>query len=73
MLKAVSNNYRVADLLRVGDFWAHTVADDGVSVVLVDRFQLGPGLQDQAGRDLTASDRCNQLLHRAEPYSMLCR
>ena len=41
---------------------AVAVADDGVRVVLIDRLQLGPGLKDQAGADLTASDRGDQLL-----------
>ena len=37
------------------------VANDGVSVVLVDRFQLGPCLQHQACADLTAPDGGDQL------------
>lgn len=38
------------------------VADDGVRVILIDRFQLTLRLKHQAGRDLTASDGSHQLL-----------
>ena len=37
------------------------VAHDGVSIVLVDGFQLASRLQDKAGRDLTAADGSHQL------------
>ncbi len=37
------------------------IADDGVSVIFIDGFQLASGLQNQAGRNLTASDSRHQL------------
>ena len=37
------------------------MADDGVGVVLVNGFQLGLGLQHQAGGNLTGADSCYQL------------
>lgn len=37
------------------------VADDGIGIVLVDGFELGLCLQDQTGRNLTASNGSNQL------------
>ena len=40
---------------------AVAVADDGIGVVLIDGFELASCLQHQAGRDLTASDRGDQL------------
>ena len=56
LLKAVSCKYHVANLYCAGDFWAHTVTDDGVHVVFIQGFELALRLQHQAGRDLTASD-----------------
>ena len=38
------------------------VADDSIGIVLVDGFELALGLQDQAGGDLPAADRGNELL-----------
>jgi len=37
------------------------VADDGIGIVLVYGFELGLCLQDQTGRNLTASNGSNQL------------
>ena len=37
------------------------VADDGVSIVLINGLELALSLQDQAGGDLTAADRSNEL------------
>ncbi len=48
------------------------VADDGIGIVLVDRLQLGPGLQHQAGGDLAASDRSYQLLQVRDLADIRC-
>ena len=37
------------------------VADDSIGIVLVDGFELALGLQDQAGGDLPAANRGNEL------------
>ena len=38
-----------------------TITQNGVGIVLVDGLELALGLQDQAGGDLTAADRSNEL------------
>ena len=44
-----------------GGFWAHTVADNGIRVILIDRLELGLRLEDNTGGNLTAADGGDQL------------
>lgn len=48
------------------------VADDGIGIVLVNGLQLRPGLQHQAGADLTGTDGGNQLF-QVRDLADVCR
>ena len=68
LLKAVSCKYHVANLYCAGDFWAHTVTNDGLVIIFIQHFYLGDRLQNDCGRNIIFT-ACRNFLREFRNFS----